>query len=652
MEKNNTYCYDIEIYRNFFCVSFLNIVTKEQIVFQISQRKNDIELLYNFIKDKGLTLIGFNNFKYDDRMMNYLFKLKANNLSYEALCYELWMFSNSIINNQNKEEFSYNNNNLFESIDVQKILGLDKPSSWKSLKACAVNLKHDLIQDLPIPYDKEISENQIDEIIEYNINDIIITDLIVDNAYSKLNLRKELSLEYNVNLMNESDSSICNRILEKEYSDITNSSLEDFKRKRTFVDTVKFSDIIDPRIRFKSSKLNDFLIKLKNIEIKIDSEDNEKIESIKIGKLNYVLGLGGLHSETPPGIFKTNIFGNKIYTCDVLSYYPSYMLMRKIKSNHLKPEITNVLDKIFRQRVEAKANRKKTKSEGLKIVINSFYGKFLSKYSWLYDPTKAYQVTINCQLFLLMLIEDLELNGIEVISANTDGIECYTENARLYTIICRGWCEYTGFKLEYDEYNSLYFRDINNYLAETNNGIIKTKGIFDTNPPLNKSVDFPIISIMLYEYFLQGRNYKKITQRLHNYHITDFCGSQKIGGGMIPELHSITPNGLKIDILQKTNRYYVSKEGGYLYKRKKVENKEVKESNQLDLFNISEIESVENSQLISVLSGKKIKIVNDLRGQMHILDFEDIDFDFYINECDKIVKIIENKQEVIQLSID
>lgn len=52
-----------------------------------------------------------------------------------------------------------------------------------------------------------------------------------------------------------------------------------------------------------------------------------------------------------------------------------------------------------------------------------------------------YQVTINGQLFLLMLIEKLELAGIHVISANTDGIVSIIPNDKfeLYCNLCHEW---------------------------------------------------------------------------------------------------------------------------------------------------------------------------------------------------------------------
>lgn len=52
------------------------------------------------------------------------------------------------------------------------------------------------------------------------------------------------------------------------------------------------------------------------------------------------------------------------------------------------------------------------------------YGAFRDSNDFLYDPYCTYRTTINLQLCLIMLIEELELNGINVVSANTDGIVC------------------------------------------------------------------------------------------------------------------------------------------------------------------------------------------------------------------------------------
>ena len=90
------YIYDIEIFPNYFLVSFIDInakgvdeyikadinndlVAKKKAlakinpkVFSIFEEVNDLKALISFLNDKNtVILIGFNNFNYDDFIDNY-----------------------------------------------------------------------------------------------------------------------------------------------------------------------------------------------------------------------------------------------------------------------------------------------------------------------------------------------------------------------------------------------------------------------------------------------------------------------------------------------------------------------------------------------------------------------------------------------------
>jgi len=627
-KNNNLWCYDVEVYRNLFCVTFYNHITLDKKVFEISLRKNEYLDLESFILNtKDLWLCGYNNSNYDDLIISWLTINSKKYNNYLDLCYNLWLFSNDIIQKTGLNRLSkYKYHNLFNTINLQKVLYLDKVP-YKSLKACAVNLKWPKIQDLPIPFDSEIKEEQIDLILEYNENDVLITNRLREYSNEILTLRKDLSKFYGLNLMNESNSSICNKILEKEYSIISGLSLEDFKDKRTIRENIHISDILFyGNIKFKSSSLNNFLKEIARKTIKVgesskegDGKSNE-LGKITIGSTTHVVGLGGLHSETKPSIYNQTIDEkerlNKILTCDVVSYYPSNIINNNIYPNHLNNRIVEVINNIKNKRLEAKKNKRVSESEGLKIVINSFFGKFLSKFSWLYDPLAAYRVTINCQFFLLMLIEDLENYGIKVISSNTDGIECIVNESKigLYYDILGNWQNKTGFELEVGEYKSLIFRDINCYYAisETKDRVsgivtrkVKEKGDFETEKTINKSTDFAIIYKALKEYFVNEIPIEETI--LSSEDILDFCASQKVGGEMKAELHIFDKYGKSsIESLQKTNRYFISEEGGYIFKRKKIAKKE-DNSNQISIF---DLEEVEKEQLISMIANEKVTILN------------------------------------------
>jgi hypothetical protein len=58
----------------------------------------------------------------------------------------------------------------------------------------------------------------------------------------------------------------------------------------------------------------------------------------------------------------------------------------------------------------------------LKLALNGAYGKSLSKYSVLYDPKFGITVTVNGQLLMYQLCENLlDVPGLKLLQVNTDG---------------------------------------------------------------------------------------------------------------------------------------------------------------------------------------------------------------------------------------
>ena len=104
----------------------------------------------------------------------------------------------------------------------------------------------------------------------------------------------------------------------------------------------------------------------------------------------------------------------------------------------------------------------------LKIVINSIYGKLGFAKGDLYDKLAVFKVTINGQLLIMKLCEQLELNNIEVVSANTDGIvvKLYKKHLNDFNRITKEWETYTGLSADSEDYLYYINSDINNYLIQ------------------------------------------------------------------------------------------------------------------------------------------------------------------------------------------
>lgn len=141
-------------------------------------------------------------------------------------------------------------------------------------------------------------------------------------------------------------------------------------------------------------------------------------------------------------------------------------------SNSLRQEIASLKNE---------AEVLETAAAGGKITINGSFGKFGSKWSTLYSPSLLIQTTITGQLSLLMLIEQLSFwSGIEVVSANTDGIviKCHKDFETDMLATVKNWEEITQFETEETRYDAIYSRDVNNYVALKAGGGVKLKGVF------------------------------------------------------------------------------------------------------------------------------------------------------------------------------
>lgn len=170
-------------------------------------------------------------------------------------------------------------------------------------------------------------------------------------------------------------------------------------------------------------------------------------------------------------------------------------------------------------------------NESLKIVLNSSFGKLGSKWSILYSPDLMMTVTLTGQLSLLMLIERLELAGISVVSANTDGFVSLMDKElyQTYDNICFDWELDTGFELEESKYKALYSRDVNNYLALSEYGP-KGKGIFTTDG-LTKNPQAPICAEAVSKFLSDGNPIEKTIRDETD--VRKFMNVRTVNGGAV-----------------------------------------------------------------------------------------------------------------------
>ena len=612
--------YDIETYINYFSVIFKNPKSQELKEFIIFEDINQIDELYYFITDSNKWLIGYNSMYFDNQLLNFIYRSHSR-LTFEdtnTVTRQIYDLAKLII----EEDFiDFKYNIPFRYIDLMKIGGYQK-----SLKLLGVSLKWHKLQDLPIPWTSKINPDQVDLIRFYNLNDVLITEKLYYHLSDAIKFRHELSKEYNVDLYTESDTGIANRLLEKFYSESSGLPLKAFRGLRTERKFIKFDWVVFSNIRFNTDPFSKLLEEVKS-HIYYEGQPFFK-KMVVFDGISYKLGIGGIHSNDTGGIFEETKDLN-IIDADIGSMYPTTVINYQLAPEHLGKQFLKNFKTMRDNRLEEKKHGSKTKAEGLKLIMNAAIGKTRSKYSFLYDPLVNLQVTINGQLYLLMLVEKLVLNGFKVISVNTDGITALVkpgEETKYYEI-CKSWEEYTNYELEYNYYTKYIRRDVNNYIAIKRDGEVKTKGIFinefptkfnNSTDPLNKGWDKPIVSIALYEFFV---NNKPIEDTIKNHRdIYDFCTAKKIDNKFTNEFHYIANGIAKKDTLQKSVRYYVSISGGTLLK---VDNK------------TKEVERYE--------ANKPVTVFNDYVDYDTFEGYR-IDYGYYIHQTQKIINEIINPQ--------
>ena len=253
---------------------------------------------------------------------------------------------------------------------------------------------------------------------------------------------------------------------------------------------------------------------------------------ISVGGRTYRMGIGGLHSSEK-SVAHHSDSEYVLVDRDVTSYYPSIILSCGLRPEDMGEHFTVVYRRIVESRLAAKKSGDKVRAESLKITINGSFGKFGSPYSVLYSPPLLVQTTVTGQLALLMLIEALVSEDIDIVSANTDGlvIRCRRDRVALMTYVVWEWEHSTGFETEANEYFALFSRDVNNYVALTENGY-KAKGAY-ASATLSKNPQSEIVTRAVIEHLRHNTPVAETINTCRD--ITQFVSVRTVRGGAVKD---------------------------------------------------------------------------------------------------------------------
>ena len=538
--------YDCETLPNLTSYVFEDVENPDRVwEFVKFGERNDFPKMLEFLRENRPELVGFNNYWFDDLI------LAATGLAPQkepAIFYEI---AQRLIGNRRDEIQAYRDlskiRDDLQAIDLLQLLG----GKNVSLKELAGKLGLPVVE-MPIPYNRPIKPHELETVLEYNRSDVRVTVALYHELERVIETRRGIGREFGVNALSCSDSVLANRILEKLHGKP--------RAQATPRDTIDLRDLISRKLRFESPEFLALLEELGGLSLRKDSGFSFS-KRFKFGRNSYKLGVGGIHSEDPPGIFRND--AGRLVDADVTSFYPMIMIGNDIFPEHLDRGFLTFFREMVESRIQAKRAGDKVRADGLKITINATFGKLNSEFFWLYDPRAFFAVTVNGQLFLLDLIEKLELAGIPVLSANTDGVlaQVPPELETVYSAVVDEWQTRTGFELEFGDLELYVRRDVNNYVSRTVDGRIKTKGVFSEERNLREGYRAPIIARALVQYFTQGTDPGETIDSEPG--VMPFCYVFKPEKNF--EMIFRTPLG--DSPTGRVNRYYMSRTGGLLVKR-------------------------------------------------------------------------------------
>lgn len=442
---------DTEVFAHDFVVVFYNISQKTWRVIH-----NDNQAVRQYMSDPNLLFCGFNVKHYDQ----FILRAIATGAPPETV-----KEINDFIITQGRQgwEHWYIRQHRFDF----KLFDLaDDTQMGTSLKSIEAHLGQDIVEtEVDFNLDRKLTPEEVTETINYCRTDVARTTYLLalrhDYLQGKINLGKLKNIPA-WKALSMTNAKITAAFLdakpkfhydERDYQYPPNLNLN-----RIPPDVIAFFEQIHD-----FSIPNDLLFKMKY--------------EFVVGTCPATVAWGGIHGAIPH-CHRSETPQRVIRNYDVASLYPSLMIYCGYTSRNIPSAET--YKQVYFDRIKAKHDGDKVKSNTLKLVLNTTYGATLNQYNALYDPLMARSVCITGQLFMLDLVYGYlaATKTIEIIQVNTDGVMFSINREELPIIedINAEWQQRTHLALEEDKIQKYIARDVNNYIAQYTNGKVKKKG--------------------------------------------------------------------------------------------------------------------------------------------------------------------------------
>lgn len=447
--------YDIEVFKHNSMVVFKNYEGETVRVFSSHLdglgeyvdkgliQKSGFDGLREFIE--GKTLVGYNNHFYDDKILYAMTTQSLDHKPFEVRQNLIKSWNDSLI--KRGSDINIKSIDICKSLDCFQQIDVSRPS----LKKVEGNMGASIVEsDVDFNIDRLLTPQENLETLKYCEYDVL-------NTVKIFKMRKGYY---------DSKDAIVDMI-EKDYLK---------ERAYKWNTTSIVGQILKPKAKVPERKILPAKEILSYVPAEVQDMWEElwhtidckfKTKKIVVEEFGNVVefGWGGLHGA-PKGFLEAE----NVKLKDVDSMYPSLLINLKGLGDKTK-DYKDILD----YRLELKRQGKKKEQAPYKLILNSTYGLLNNQYSQLNNPKLAYSICIHGQVALYVLAQRLASVGARIININTDGV-AYTLVGDKDEKIAKEWEKEFNLRLSTDYFKKWIQKDVNNYIAITDDDKVKVKG--------------------------------------------------------------------------------------------------------------------------------------------------------------------------------
>ncbi len=637
--------YDIEVFKHDWMICFeFEDGTKRS--FHNKGRIHIMKIIKNY------TLVGFNNYFYDDKIITKIFKGFMKPEEIKTFNDAIIVGGEEICDRLSGDDVRYKKDGSrypfwFVDFDVVSLDCYRQSGDNVGLKTIegrsGANIKE---SDIPFDIDRPLTDEEVEEVLGYCFYDVTWAKNTYNARSNYWNLKEFLYKE-------------TGETKPQSYRWNTTSAT-----KNLFTGFRPLEEKIYPKLELWN-KLPE------KVRFMFENDTMEKI-TIDTRTSHIIFSDGGGHGTCKP---EYGLYFEDVELWDVKSLYPSIMI-----NYNMFGELTETLIHWLEYRLQL-LEEGNPLQETYKLLINSLYGLTGDKYDEEGEGVKSTllrkSVCMIGQTCLYDLAIRLEEAGCTLVNVNTDGVGFINPDNLDILYIKGEWEQDWNLQLDIDKFIKFYQKDVNNYIGITPKGKLKLKG-----GDVKKA---GLAEIKPGEVVLQNNNYSAVDYALKEFLVNKVPGEESFRkifehSGLQPfcrlfnvnksykDLFGVRNGDVTHDGLQKVNRivavsgedykhevakYILIKDveqyKGYRYIKDDITeerlpdmNSEIKWRDLSSTLDRKEIELNFETRVIERMStvprtNDNMLLVND-EIINYDLSFEDLDLDFYMEELETRIK--------------